>query len=111
MHTDQRFGRLADLFGQLEQAYLDRDFPMAGVQVCDLIPHSIPRPRIRPQPSAGRDQVDHVSVKPSHRLVEGGEPGTSAPGELGQVSAAYLAMADDSLASSRTVTDRRPPAA
>jgi 8-oxo-dGTP pyrophosphatase MutT (NUDIX family) len=40
VHADERFRNLAGLLGQLEQAYLDGDFPMAGVQVPDLIPHS-----------------------------------------------------------------------
>jgi hypothetical protein len=34
-------------------------------------------------------------VQLGHRLVECGEPGTPDPGELGQVSVGYLAMADD----------------
>src|ERR1700722_15841239 len=40
VHADERFRGLAGLLGQLEQLYLDRDFPMAGVQVTDLIPHT-----------------------------------------------------------------------
>src|ERR1035438_3785947 len=81
----------------LKQAYLDGYVPMAGVQLPDLIPHSIPVPRIRPQPSAVRDQVGHVIVQLRHRLVECGEPGTAGPGELGQVGVGYLAMTDDPL--------------
>jgi len=73
------------------------DFPMAGVQVTDLIPHSFLRLRIRPQPSAVRDQVGYVVVQLGHRLVERGEPGTAGPGELGQVSACDLTVADDPL--------------
>lgn len=53
--------------------------------------------RIRPQPSPVRDQVDHVIVQLSHRLVERGELGTAGPGELGKVSVGYLAMTDYSL--------------
>jgi hypothetical protein len=49
--------------------------------------------RMRPQPSAGRDQVDHVTVKLGHRLVKHGEPGTPNPGELGKISIGYLATA------------------
>jgi hypothetical protein len=40
--ADERFRGLAGLLGQLQQLYLDGDFPMAGVQVTDLIPHSLP---------------------------------------------------------------------
>ena len=55
---------------------------MAWVQVTDLIPHSFLRLRIRPQPSAVRDQVGYVIVQLGHRLVDRGEPGTAGPGEL-----------------------------
>ena len=55
---------------------------MAWVQVTDLIPHSLLRLRIRPQPSAVRDQVGYVIVQLGHRLVDRGEPGTAGPGEL-----------------------------
>src|ERR1035438_7686746 len=89
----------------LNQAYLDGYVPMAGVQLPDLIPHSIPVPRIRPQPSAVRDQVGHVIVQLGHRLVERGEPGTAGPGELGQVSVGDLAMADDPLHGNIRVPD------
>ena len=54
-------------------------------------------PLARVQPSAVRDQVGHVIVQCGHRLVERGEPGTAGPGELGQVSAGDLTVADDPL--------------
>src|ERR1035438_5681135 len=87
----------------LKQAYLDGYVPMAGVQLPGLIPRSIPVPRIRPQPSAVRDEVDHVIVQLGHRLIERGKPGTAGPGELGQVSVGYLAMADDPRSEERRV--------
>ena len=37
VHADERFRGLAGLLGQLEQLYLDRDFPMAGVQITDRV--------------------------------------------------------------------------
>ena len=40
VHPDERLRRLSGLLGHLEQAYLDRYVPVAGVQVPDLIPHS-----------------------------------------------------------------------
>ena len=105
MHADELSGRETSLLGQLKQAYLDGDVPMAGVQLPDLIPHSIPVPRIRPQPSAVRDEIGHVIVQLGHRLIERGKPGTAGPGELGQVSVGYLAMADDPLHGNASVLD------
>jgi hypothetical protein len=40
VHPDERLSRLAGLLGHLEQAYLDRDVSVAGVQIPDLIPYS-----------------------------------------------------------------------
>jgi hypothetical protein len=40
MHADERLRCLAGLLGQLEQAYLDGDFAMDGVQFPDLVRHS-----------------------------------------------------------------------
>jgi hypothetical protein len=57
MHTNKRFSRLADLLGQLEQAYLDRDFPMAGVQVPDLIPRSGQRSLRMRETTSGRSPM------------------------------------------------------
>jgi hypothetical protein len=78
---------------------------MAGAQFPDLVPHSLPRLRIRPQPSAVRDQVGHVIVQLGHRLVERGEPRTAGPSELGQVSVGDLTVADDPLNGNVTVPD------
>lgn len=98
-------GGLRGLLGQLQQLYLDRDFPMACVQVTDLIPDSFLRLRIGPQLSAARDQVGYVIVQLGYRLVERGEPGTAGPGELGQVSVGDLTVSDDPLNGNVRVPD------
>ena len=57
------------------------------------------------RPLAIRDKLGHVVVKPGHRLVEGGEPGSVGPRELCQVSIGHLAVTDDSLGGDIGVQD------
>jgi hypothetical protein len=57
VHPDERLSRLADLLGHLEQAYLDPDVPLAGMQIPDLVPHSSRQLRVSEIRAARRHAI------------------------------------------------------